>query len=140
MLLWRDDWTGADPPTRHGEMLATLLERDGPAAGSSMIRRLPARRLTRSEFATASTLAIRGVLPNGSPGAAVIRLTLADATPARVELFDVLGRRRWSRNVGSLGAGDHELRVDDSSLIPAGTYFARLTQGNQRASAAIVVR
>jgi hypothetical protein len=57
---------------------------------------------------------------------------------ARLSLFDLAGRRAWSREIGSLGAGSHEVRADDVTLAP-GLYFARLTQGREARFARIAV-
>ena len=57
-----------------------------------------------------------------------VAFSLPGTTPARLELFDVSGRRIASRDVGSLGAGKHTLTLADRRL-PAGAYLMRLTQG-----------
>ena len=38
---------------------------------------------------------------------------------------------RWvkSRNVGALGAGEHELRLDSGAPLAPGVYLSRLAQG-----------
>ena len=55
-------------------------------------------------------------------------LTLQSGAPASLEVFDLAGRRVWSREVGSLGAGTHAVTMDDARL-PSALYFARLQQG-----------
>ncbi len=74
-----------------------------------------------------------------SPRGAGVLLSLPDAEPATLELFDVAGRRLWSREVGSLGAGEHTVGVGDGARLPVGVYLARLRQGAQAATARIVV-
>jgi hypothetical protein len=49
---------------------------------------------------------------------------------ASLEILDVAGRRMLTRDLGSPGAGEHELRIA-SEPLPAGIYFTRLHQ-NQR--------
>src|SRR5437667_8452376 len=74
--------------------------------------------------------------PPGSPGfslaigrvdAGRLHLSLADASPASLELFDLAGRRLWSSEVGALGPGEHEVRIGDGVPYPPGVYMARLT-------------
>ena len=72
------------------------------------------------------TLELEGARPNPAVGALWLAFTLPDATPARLELFDLAGRRLVARQVGS--AGRHVVRMDDGALAP-GLYWAALTQG-----------
>jgi hypothetical protein len=55
-----------------------------------------------------------------------VEFALPAARPARLELVDVAGRRRETREVGEMGAGRH--RVTLARGLPAGIYFVRLTQ------------
>jgi hypothetical protein len=73
---------------------------------------------------------------SASAGRATLRFELASDAPASLALFDVGGRRLWSRDVGGLGAGTHELRIDEA-LSPA-LYFARLVQGEESRAARLV--
>lgn len=57
-----------------------------------------------------------------------VALTLETDDAARLELFDVAGRRVMSREVGTLGAGDHEVRLPLPGYARAGVYFLRLRQ------------
>ena len=63
-------------------------------------------------------------------GGRVVRvaLTLETDDVARLELFDVAGRRVMSREVGTLGAGDHDVRLALPGHARAGVYFLRLRQ------------
>ncbi len=74
-----------------------------------------------------------------SPRGAGVLLSLPDTEPATLELFDVAGRRLWSREVGSLGAGEHSVGVGDGARLPVGVYLARLVRGGRSATARIVV-
>jgi len=65
--------------------------------------------------------------PNPVHGIVELSLSLPDSRPARVELLDLSGRRRLSRDVGALGAGRHRLRLDGSDALAAGVYLVRLT-------------
>ena len=61
-------------------------------------------------------------------------------TSARLELLDVAGRRLMTREVGSLGAGEHIVDIGAPSLTP-GVYFLRLVQQDRSTfGRAIIVR
>ena len=70
-----------------------------------------------------------GAAPNPAHRSLIIGFTLRDRSPARVDVFDLSGRRIEGRDVGSLGTGFHRLEIAGSSRLPAGTYLVRLTQG-----------
>jgi hypothetical protein len=74
-------------------------------------------------------LSIEGA-PNPTRGSKLaVAFTLPGSEPARIALFDVAGRRVWSREVGALGAGRHQVDLADSRSLPSGTYLIQLTQG-----------
>ena len=56
---------------------------------------------------------------------------LPEARAATLELFDVAGRRVWSRDVGSLGAGEHVVPLRDGPRSAPGLYLVRLRQGDK---------
>ena len=60
-----------------------------------------------------------------------VSFSLASASPARITLYDVSGRRVLSREVGSLGAGYHELRLDSDRRIGPGVYLLQLSQSGR---------
>jgi hypothetical protein len=74
----------------------------------------------------------------GEKGRAIFALELPSSDPARLELFDLAGRSVWSRSVGSLGAGRHEISAEDGTL-PSALYFARLAQGAEVRFARVMV-
>lgn len=93
------------------------------------------------EVPIAARFALRGLMPNPSAGDAVVRLSLASDEPGALELYDVGGRLVSSREVGSLGAGSHELRLGERGRLAAGVYTVRLWQGGLAATTrAVVVR
>jgi hypothetical protein len=55
-----------------------------------------------------------------------IRFTLHGTSAARLELLDVMGRRIASREVGSLGAGEHTLGFSDTKHLAPGLYMVQL--------------
>ncbi len=71
-----------------------------------------------------SSLSLAGFQPNPAFGSGTIAFTLPDAGPARLSVHDGRGRLRFARDVGSLGAGDHALRLDAD--LPVGVYWIRL--------------
>jgi hypothetical protein len=79
-------------------------------------------------------LALGAFTPNPSASGAEATVSLAEAGPATLVVFDVLGREVARVLDRALPAGDHAVRVDVSDL-PAGTYVARL-----RAAGTTVVR
>ena len=80
-------------------------------------------------------------LASGNPSRRLgVRFALPDAAPARLELFDVSGRRRFAREVGVAGAGEHDEAIETPGLSP-GVYVIRLTRGAQvRSARAVLVR
>jgi hypothetical protein len=79
-----------------------------------------------------AVLALAGLRPN--PGAGrdlTIHFTLESAEPARLEMLDLAGRLVQSCEVGTLGPGQHALRLGDGARVPPGIYMLRLVQGEK---------
>jgi hypothetical protein len=74
-------------------------------------------------------LGIHGARPNPVERDLVVAFALRDQQPAELELFDLGGRRRWSRRVDFLGPGSHVLACGRIGQITPGVYLLRLTQG-----------
>lgn len=89
-------------------------------------------RPTPSGFALAVT-------PTPSIGVVTLGFTLPDAQPARVEIFDLSGRRVALREVGSLGPGQHALRMTETARLSPGVYLLRMSHGNQVQRSRIVL-
>ena len=90
--------------------------------------------------AAALALALEGIRPNPAGLNPVAWFTLPDATVARLEVLDVSGRRVFTREVGSLGAGRHALPLGAAGLR-TGMYVIRLSRGERTlTSRAAVVR
>jgi hypothetical protein len=117
---------------------ATKLGRDGPAATANDRHRPLAGRLSASPHSIAG-LSLQGVQP--SPGSAIraVRFSLADGSPASLDLFDVAGRKVISREVGSLGAGAHELQLDPGLHLAPGVYALRLCQSGRQLTTRVVL-
>jgi len=86
--------------------------------------------------ASRNSLAL-AVSPNPSRGPVQARLTLPDATPARLELVDLAGRRVLVRDVS--GAGSHVERLAGSEPLAPGVYLVRLIDAGQTRAARAVV-
>ena len=60
-----------------------------------------------------------------------VSFALPSAARATLELIDIAGRSVASLEVGSLGAGNHTLRLGADTHLRSGIYIVRLTQGMQ---------
>ena len=79
-----------------------------------------------------AALAIRSLSPNPASGRFSVTFSLPHASPARLELIDVNGRRAASRDVGALGAGRHTVAFDhEIQALPAGVYAVKLIQNGR---------
>jgi hypothetical protein len=67
-----------------------------------------------------------------------VALSLSHSSPARLELFDMSGRRIAERAV-ALGAGRHVVTLAEGNALPSGMYRLRLTQGARSITASAVV-
>jgi hypothetical protein len=86
-------------------------------------------------------LALEGLRPNPAVGELTASFTLPNAEPARLQLLDVTGRVWLAREVGSLGAGSHRLRLSAEAQVPAGIYWLKLTQsGRSLLARGVIVR
>ena len=68
--------------------------------------------------------------PNPVAASSRIAFSLAEAGPARLAVYDLLGREVAVLADGPLEAGAHEVRLDASGLA-TGAYLYRLTAGDQ---------
>jgi hypothetical protein len=75
--------------------------------------------------------ALDGLRPDPAVGDLMASFTLPSAAAARLELLDVAGRVRIARDVGTLGAGRHVVRLGGEGAVPSGIYWLRLTQGRR---------
>jgi hypothetical protein len=81
-----------------------------------------------------SAFALLGPLPHPARGSFRIALRLPDASPATLSLYDLAGRRVWSREIGALGAGEHVVVVGEDALLTAGVYHVRLSRAGEMAT------
>lgn len=81
------------------------------------------------EVPIAPQFALKGLRPNPTAQGLVVEFSLPDASPARLEVLDIAGRRLFGRDVGALGSGSHVLDLAEGRLLSAGVYLLRLTRG-----------
>jgi hypothetical protein len=85
--------------------------------------------------------ALEGFRPNPATGGPVVAFTLANDTPAVLEVLDLAGRRVMRRDVGGLGTGRHIVPLAAARRLAAGVYVVRLHQAGRTLSArGVVVR
>lgn len=94
----------------------------------------PLRALTPAQ----AMFAIRGIVPNPSAGVARVDFEVPRADRALVEVYNLAGERVKTLLDGAVKAGPNSV-VWDGKRSPPGTYFVRLTVGNQKRSAKIVL-
>jgi hypothetical protein len=87
------------------------------------------------------TFTFAGAQPNPTCSGLRVVFSLPDASPARLDVMDVSGRRMLSRDVGSLGPGLHTMDLAQQQVFRPGLYLMRLTRGNEtRTARAVVIR
>ena len=77
--------------------------------------------------------------PNPVVGPIGVSFALPSSHPARLEMIDGRGRRLFVRDVGSLGAGQHQLAIGDARDFASGVYFLRLSQLDRSATRRVVL-
>lgn len=92
----------------------------------------------RVDVRNANRLLIHGAQPNPTSTGVLVSFHLPSAAPATFDLIDAGGRRVLSRQVGSLGAGRHQLDLRREKLAP-GVYWMRLSQGAHTSSGKVAV-
>jgi hypothetical protein len=95
--------------------------------------------LLDADGALPASLALRGVWPNPARGAVHVWLTLASNEPARLELFDLAGRRVRTVELGGRGAGLHRVDLVETRSLRPGLYLIHLSQAGRRATGKLIV-
>jgi hypothetical protein len=93
---------------------------------------------TWTEVPAGHAFGFRGAVPNPARHGLGVSFTLAQGSRARLEVFDLAGRRLLTRDLGGLSPGAHSLSLESGTLRP-GVYLLRLEQGGQSAVARAVV-
>ena len=78
-----------------------------------------------------NVLQLEGFHPNPAGRDVQLAFTLASREPATLAVFDVAGRRLFTRDVGAMGAGPHVVPLEHAGSLPSGIYMLRLTQGGR---------
>lgn len=121
-----------DLSVRPGERYAYRLELQGPEgalfSGETWV-----------DVPGVVVLGIDGLTPNPATGDLEVSFALPGGGGARLELYDIAGRRIVMREVGHLGPGHHRERIAAQGDLPSGVYTVRLVQGPQHASIRAVV-
>lgn len=113
--------------TAGAEYRYVLRDGGGAALAPAVTVRVPA----------GPVLAIEAARPNPSAGRATLAFSLASASPARLELIDVAGRRVLARDLAGLEAGGHVLPL--ATRLAPGVYTARLVQSGAVVTTRLVV-
>ena len=87
----------------------------------------------------AAEFGLDGTRPNPAGRDLRVAFSLPDGSPARLELFDLTGRRITAREVGELGAGGHLVSLAQDRSLPPGVYLLRLTRGGHSLAARAIV-
>ena len=141
-------WVRLGPTTFDGTGRARFEDREA-AAGTRYAYRLGWIEADGERFSgeawvevpRALTLALEGARPNPASGPLQVAFALPQSAPATLELLDVAGRQVLAREVGSLGPGQHVIRLGECGCTPPGIYWLRLTQaGCQLTRRAVIVR
>lgn len=83
-------------------------------------------------------LAMTGVWPNPSNGDVRVSFTLPSGGAARLEVYDLGGRRAYARELGALAAGLHHVEITPGGALRPGVYFVVLRFGGERRTARFV--
>jgi hypothetical protein len=145
MVAWQDTRAafppcGCEPRIDLNVTYASLLEPHGPAgvhpecATPALASHVPEASPAPTSFGT-SALNLRPT-ELGRGGTQVL-FDLTSPAPARLELFDVAGRRVWTEVVR--GQGAHQIRLTDEVSGGAGVYFLRLLQAGREARARVLI-
>ena len=84
---------------------------------------------SRVDVPNAAILELAGLRPNPAAGELRVEFSLASSAPATLEMLDLAGRRVAQREVGSLGPGRHQTRLEAGGGVAPGVYWLRLRQG-----------
>ncbi len=123
-LLWSADTTGYDPQFVN-YWYDSYVTRVSPGSVTGVGPQLPAGSLALAAG------------PNPVRGALTVRFSLPDASPARLELLDLAGRRVRAMDVE--GTGEHATRFVEPGALPPGLYLVKLSRGGDVKTVRIAV-
>ena len=76
-------------------------------------------------------LSLAGFRPNPAAGDVFVEFSLPSSGPASLRIFDIAGRAVVTREVGGLGAGRHQIRLDGGAALRGGAYVMQISQGGR---------
>jgi len=85
------------------------------------------------------TFALDRIEPNPLVDRFVVSFALPSAAPARLDVFGITGQRLLTREVGSLGAGAHQIDLGRARDFQPGLYFLRLSQSGRALTRRFVI-
>jgi hypothetical protein len=94
---------------------------------------------TRVDVPSRTRLAIANIRPNPARRDAWVTFSLPNAAPATLSLLDIAGRMIREREVGSFGAGTHQLNLVENGALEPGLYLVRVTQGGSSETSRLTV-
>ena len=125
----------AEPSDAQIAEVAGRVLRAFPDASFTDVRPAPPVAAKAGTIGASSALA---AWPNPAAGAAEVRFTLDAAGPARLSVYDALGREVAVLADGEREAGPHTARLDTAGLAP-GVYLVRLATGGAEATTQLTV-
>ena len=123
------------PGGRYGYLLVVPSQRGGEFGGETWVD-VPA---TIEVDPPALSFALDRVLPNPVVDRFAVTLSLPDAAPTRLDVFDLAGRRIATRDVGSLGSGRHVIEMGRAGDYRPGIYFLRLSRSDRSLTGRVVI-
>ena len=88
--------------------------------------------------ASSGSIALATPWPNPAHGAVSLAYTTSTSSPAELEIFDIVGRRVWSRRWDAPAPGPHHVVLPVGELPRSGLYFVRLRQAGDSVTRRIV--
>jgi hypothetical protein len=76
--------------------------------------------------------------PNPFTGTTTIEFVLPSVSDVAMEVYDVMGRRVWTRSLKQAYAGSHSIAFA-SSTLPSGVYFYRVHAGAETVTRKMVI-
>jgi hypothetical protein len=131
------DWTTVGEVTADASGLAPFEDRS-VLSGARYGYRLETEGVYSAEVwidvpLTHMELRVDGAQPN--PAASVsLAFSLRSLSEARIELFDLRGRRVLTKRIAGFEPGAHVLRLPEADALGTGLYLVRLTQDGQTVS------
>jgi hypothetical protein len=87
----------------------------------------------------AETFALSRISPTPARGDFTVSFSLPDDQAATLELFDISGRQVLTRDVGNLGAGQHQLKLGRGEALRPGIYMVRLNRAGRSFSGRAII-